>query len=222
VDETIVATPWWARVAVWTALPAAGAGLGWVIRAVPGWVLRIPFVPVRGPLRLVDRLDEPWATLGAVALGTIAGLVLAGLVDRESLTVRISGTQVTLTRPGTTRAVPRSAVAVAYREGDQLVLLGPTGREVAREPSHLSVARLAAAFGTVWSAQDPYAGSYRRWVPDLPDVPAEAAALFAARQQALDKGDSDDARDLREELARLGFVLHDRKKRQHFRRVEGP
>ncbi|GAA3915381.1 YqeB family protein [Actinoplanes auranticolor] len=220
-NETIVATPVWVRAAVWTALPAAGAGLGWVVRELPGWILRIPFVPMRGPLRLVDRWGEPEATIGAVLLGAIAGLVLAGLVDRESLTVRLSGTEVTLTRPGTTRTVPRGAVAVAYREGDQLVLLGPTGREVAREPSHLPVARLAAAFGTVWAAQDPYEGSYRRWVPDLPDVPAEAAALFAARQQALDKGDSDDARDLREELARLGFVVRDRRKRQHFRRAEG-
>jgi hypothetical protein len=219
-DETIVATPLWARAAAWTGLPAAGAGLGWVLHQLPGWLLRIPFVPMRGPLRLVDRLSEPEATIGALLLGTIAGLILAGLADRESLTVRLSGTEVTLTRPGTTRTVPRSAVAVAYRDGDQLVLLGRTGRELAREPSHLSAGRLAPAFGPAWSAQDPYAGAYRRWVPDLPDVPAEAAAIFAARQQALDRGDEDDARELRDELGRLGFVVRDQKKRQHFRRTD--
>ena len=219
-DETTVATPLWARVAVWTALPAAGAGLGWVVHELPMWLLRVPFLPMRGPLRLVDRLGEPAATIGALLLGGLAGLVLAGLVDRESLTVRLSATTVTLTRPGTTRTVPRGEVAVAYREGDQLVLLGRTGRELAREPAHLSSRRLAPAFGPVWSARDPYADAYRRWVPDLPDVPAEAAALFAARQRALDRGDADDARELRDELGRLGFVVRDAKKRQHFRRTE--
>ncbi|WP_125810880.1 hypothetical protein [Actinoplanes sp. ATCC 53533] len=220
-NETIVATPWWARLAVWATVPAAGAGLGWVVHQLPEWLLRLPWAPMRGPLRAVDRLPEPGATIGALLLGAIAGLVLAALIDQESLTVRISGTEVTLTRPGKTRTVPRGEVAVAYREGDQLVLLGRTGRELAREPSHLAPARLAPAFGTAWAEQDPYAGSYRRWVPDLPDVPAEAAALFAARQQALDRGDGDDARELRDELARLGFVARDEKKRQHFRRTDG-
>ncbi|GIE47910.1 hypothetical protein Ani05nite_14440 [Amorphoplanes nipponensis] len=219
-DETIVATPVWARAAVWTGGPAAGAGVGWALHELPGWLLRVPWLPLRGPLRLVDRLDEPAATFGALLLGAVAGLVLAGLIDRESLTVRLSRTEVTLTRPGTSRTVPRDAVAVAYPERDQLVLLGRTGRELAREPSHLDAGRLAAAFGPAWSARDPYAGSYHRWVPDRPDVPGEAAALFAARQRALDRGDGDDARELRDELARLGFVLRDEKKRQHFRRTD--
>ena len=61
--------------------------------------------------------------------------------------------------------------------------------------------------------------TYRRWVPGLPQVPAEAEALFAARQQALDKRDDRDIRELRAELARLGFVIHDDHRRQHFRRA---
>jgi hypothetical protein len=220
--ETTAATSIWIRAGVWTALPVAGAGLGWVVlHQLPDWLLRIPFIPMRGPLRLLDRFDEPWATTGALLLGAAAGLVLAGLIDRESLTVRISGTEVTLHRPGTTRTVPRGEVAVAYQERDQLVLLGRTGRELAREPANTSAGKLAAAFGSVWSDHDPYAGSYRRWVPDLPDVPAEAEAHFAARQRALERGDADDARELRDELARLGFVVRDEKKRQHFRRTDG-
>ena len=218
-DETIVATPVWLRAAVWTGLPAAGAGLGWVLHQLPGWLLRIPFLPARGPLRMLDRLSEPEATIGALLLGALGGLVLAGLADRESLTVRLSRTEIVLTRPGATSTVPRAEVTAAYPDGDQLVLLGRDGRELARQPSHLPAARLAPAFGPSWSPQDPYADSYRRWVPDLPDVPAEAAALFAARQRALDRGDGDDARELRDELGRLGFVLRDVKKRQHFRRT---
>ncbi|MET8149717.1 hypothetical protein ACIBSW_29125 [Actinoplanes sp. NPDC049668] len=216
-DSTTVATPVWARAATWAALPAGGAGLGWVVHQLPDWILRIPFAPMRGPFRLAARLPEPEATIGALLLGTLAGLVLAFLADRESLSVRMSHSEVTLKRPGTVRTVPRAEVAVAYRERDRLVLLGRTGRELAREPSHLSSARLATLFGPAWSDRDPYADAYRRWVPGLPDVPAEAEALFLARQRALDGGDGDDAAELRGELARLGFVTRDEKKRQHFR-----
>ena len=99
------------------------------------------------------------------------------------------------------------------------MLLGRTGAELAREPSHLSARRLAPVFGAAWSPRDPYTDAYRRWVPDLPDIPPEVAALFAARQRALDRGDGDDARELRDELGRLGFVVRDTGKRQHFRRT---
>lgn len=94
----------WARAAVWTGVPAAGAGLGWVIHQLPGWILRIPFVPMRGPLRLAARLPEPEATIGALLLGALGGLVLAFLVDLESMTVRMSRTEVTLTEEA---ALPR-------------------------------------------------------------------------------------------------------------------
>ena len=214
-----MATPVWLRVVVWAGLPAAGAGLGWVVHELPSWILRIPFAPMRGPFKLAARLPEPEATVVAVAVGALLGLALAWLVDKEALSVRVTRTEVVLTRPGVRREVPREEVAVAYRDGDHLVLLGRSGRELAREPSLVGWRRFAGLFGAAWSTRDPYADSYRRWVPGLPDLPAEAEALLAARQKALAGRDTDDARQLREELARLGFVLRDEKKRQHFRRV---
>ena len=219
IDETTVTTPAWLRAAVWTALPAAGAGLGWVVHELPAWILRIPFAPMRGPFKLAERLPEPEATIVAMAVGALLALALARLVDKEALSVRATRTDVVLTRPGVRREVPRDEVAVAYRDHDHLVLLGRDGRELAREPSLVGWRRFAGLFGAAWSAGDPYADSYRRWVPGLPDVPAEAEALLTARQKALDGRDADDARQLREELARLGLVLRDEKKRQHFRRV---
>ena len=102
------------------------------------------------------------------------------------------------------------------------MLLGRTGRELAREPSTFAPKRLAPAFrsqGIAWSDQDPYADAYRRWIPDSPDVPADANAVFAARQEALKSGDERDIAELREELGRLGFVVRDDRKRQYWRRV---
>jgi hypothetical protein len=223
-QTTTVATPVWLRAAVWTGLPAAGAVLLLGVDRLADVVVRLPWAPMRGPFRLVQDLPEPQATIGALALGAIAGLILAWFVDAESLTVRLSGRAVVLTRPGVTRTVPRPDVAVAFRDNDKLVLLGHTGRELAREPSHLSVERLAAAFrsqGIAWSGRDPYADAYRRWIPDSPDVPADANAVFAARQEALRTGDDRDLTELREELARLGFVVRDDRKRQYWRRVDG-
>jgi hypothetical protein len=217
-QTTNVPTPWWARVLVWTCLPAVGAALLFVVIRV---AVRLP---LPGPFNLARELPEPAATIVATALGGLLGLVLAGLVDRESLTLRITTAEVVLTRPGTTVTVPRAEVIVAFPDRDQLVLLGRTGRELAREPCHLSARRLRAAFaanGVAWADQDPYLSSYRRWVPDLPDLPATAHALLAARQKAVDSGDDTDKRELRAELGRLGYVVRDDRKRQYWRRAEG-
>jgi hypothetical protein len=215
---TTVPTPWWVRLIAWLGLPAAGAALLLLAVRVVGWV------PLPGPFDLVRSLPEPWATYGGLAVGVVLGLVLASFVDQESLTVRITGEEVVLTRPGTTRHVPRGEIAVAFRDRDRLVLLGRTGRELAREPCHLSARKLRQAFsdhGIAWADQDPYAAAYHRWVPDLPDLNPTANALFAARQKALTSGDESELRELREELGRLGYVVRDERKRQYWRKADG-
>jgi hypothetical protein len=215
---TIVPTPRWARVLGWLGLPVAGAAvLLLAVRAVR-------WLPLPGPLGLLRELPSTAATMGAAALGAFLGLVLAALADRESLTVRITQAEVVLTRPGATVAVPRREVAVAFRDRDQLVLLSQTGRELAREPSHLAAGRLRPAFtanGVDWADRDPYLAVYRRWVPDLPELPPTAHALLAARQKAIDSGDDSDRRELRDELGRLGYVVRDDHKRQYWRRADG-
>jgi len=224
-QTTTVATPIWSRVAVWTALPVAGAALLVGLDRAAGWIAGIPWAPMRGPFRLIENIPEPQATIGALALGAVLALILAYYVDAESMTVRLTGREVVLHRPGRTRTVPRADVAVAFREKDKLVLLGRTGRELARDISHLPAKRLEPAFraqGIAWSGHDPYAGTYRRWIPASPDVPADANAVFAARQEALKSGDERDQTELREELGRLGFVVRDDHKRQYWRRVEAP
>ena len=215
---TTVPTPRLVRVLVWLGLPAVGAALLLFAVRVLDWL------PFSGPFGVLRHLSPGLGTIVALAAGAVLGLVLAALVDRESLTVRLTGTEVLLTRPGTTRAVPRGEVAVAFRDRDQLVLLGRTGRELAREPCHLAAPRLRAAFaqhGVPWVDDDPYRAAYRRWVPGLPDVPAAADAIFAARQQAVEAGDDGDRRELREELGRLGIVVRDRGRRQYWRKADG-
>ncbi|WP_262402770.1 hypothetical protein [Actinomadura sp. CNU-125] len=102
------------------------------------------------------------------------------------------------------------------------MLLGHAGGELYRQECDLSFRRVAEAFtehGYLWADADPHKNEYRRWVPDLPDLPRGANALLKARQKPLkEKGsDAEDVRELRDELARLGVVVRDQKRRQYVR-----
>jgi len=213
-----VPTPFWARVLLWLGLPVVAASILFLVVRAAWWL------PLPGPLRVIRELPGVPATVVAVAVGTLAGLTLAVLADRESLTVRLTPTEVVLSRPGSVRSVPLPEVAVAFPDRDDLVLLGHTGRELAREPSLVSPQRLREPFtahGIPWADADPYLASYRRWVPGLPELPETAHALLTARQKALESGDGRDVQELRDELGRLGYAVRDDHKRQYWRRADG-
>ena len=218
-DDATVAHPRWGLALLWITLPAAGVALGRFLTWAVRWLAGQRWAPLPGPVRAVTELPEPPVTIGGALIGALAGLVLAGFVHQEMLRVTVSRTEVTLARPGTTRVVDRAAMAVAFLDRDRLVLLDRVGAELAREPSHLPAGRLAAAFGPAWADRDPYADSYRRWVPESPELPPGARALLTARERALKAGDSHDIAELRDELARLGIVVRDESTRQYWRRV---
>jgi hypothetical protein len=124
---------------------------------------------------------------------------------------------------GSSRRVPRASTGAVFLDGKQLVLLGHATDELAREGGDLPDAkRLQAAFlahGFPWLTADPHQDEYRRWVEDLPELPAGADAIFRARARALDRGDKEDAEQLRQELGRLGIVVREVGKRQFWRRT---
>lgn len=231
-NETVVSERAWVRVLMWTGLPLLGAGAGWLLKSMAGWVASLPWAPLQGPFELADRLiasfGEPQATIGALAIGAVAGLVLAFIAEQESLTVAVSHDQVSIKRGEHSSRIERTSVNAVFLDGKQLVLLGRSGEELAREASDLDTDRLRGAFqahGYPWLADgDPYKDEYRLWVEDTPALPAGADALLKARARALDRGGDgkDDAAELRAELARLGIVVREEKKRQYWRRTEQP
>jgi hypothetical protein len=223
--ETTVADPGWTNGLWWVVLTLLGAVAGWLVRLLTGWVAGLPWVPLPGPLELLARLPEPAATLGAVGLGAAAGLYFAYQGQRESLTVTLSPARVAMTRDGATTELTRGSVDAVFIDRKQLVLLGAAGQELHRVPSDLDAGRLRAAFethGYSWRPADPYQEHYRRWVPGTPDLPAAVNALLAARERALGRRDSDDAAELRTELARLGIVVREEQQRQFWRRHATP
>lgn len=207
-------------VARWVGLPLGGAALLWPLKLLVGWLVTLPWVPFKGPLRLIDSIPEPWGTLGAVAVGLAGGLVLALMWHGERLGVTVSPERILLEGDEYAATFERADVAAVFVDKKQLVLLGHDTGELARRPSELEVTALKAVFTRFdypWRDGDPHAGEYRRWVPDIPGLPPGANALLAARAKRLNSLDDTDAKELRAELVKLGVIVRDEKKKQYWR-----
>ncbi|MFF8938766.1 hypothetical protein ACF08O_29415 [Streptomyces paradoxus] len=202
---------------------ACGAVAGALLPLLARLLLTLPWAPLEGPAELLTSVPEPALTLGTIAVGVLGGLLLGFTAVHESLSVRVSGTHVTLAVRDGSQEFTREEISVLFRDGKQLVLLGPDGMERARERCGLPWQRLADALtehGYAWVEQDPYRAEFRRWVPGTPGLPPGADALLRARAQAREhEDDARDARELRDELLRLGVVVRDEEKRQYWRLV---
>ncbi|MGW1373045.1 YqeB family protein [Streptomyces sp. NPDC002446] len=222
---TVLGRSVWGTVCVYAVCVLAGAGVGWLAGLLADWLVSLPWAPLQGPARLLASIPGPWLP----AAGAVAGLVVGLVAQHEELVIRLSDERVVLTRKGRDREFPYDAIATVCRDGKHHVLLGRDGGELAREECDLDAGRLSGAFaehGYAWADGDPYEAEFRRWVPDTPELPDAANAFLSARQGALEKkGPSgDDVRELRDELARLGVVVRDEKRRQYWRtfRQSGP
>ncbi|MBB5959936.1 hypothetical protein FHS29_006558 [Saccharothrix tamanrassetensis] len=217
---TVVTEPGRQVALVWAGLPVLGAAVLWGVQAGADWVVSLPFAPLHGPFELVASIPEPQATFGAIGLGLLVGFVVAFMAAAERLSVEIADESVILNRGGTERMLDRTQVSGVFLEGKKLVVLGLGTEELARETSDLRGTDLADAFqrhGYPWLTEDPYRGEYRRWVDDMPGLPPGGNALLRARAKALKKNDTEDANQLRTELARLGVVVREDRKRQFWR-----
>ncbi len=206
------------RLVRWAGLPVAGAVVVWLLKLLANWAVTLPWTPFRGPLELADSIPEPWATVGALGVGFVGGLVLALVAHGERLDVTVSPERVRLVGDEYDETFARDDVTAVFVDRNQLVLLGSDTAELARRPSELDVAALRAAFtrhGFPWRDGDPHADEYRRWVPGAEGPPPGANALLTAREK-----NPDDADELRAELARLGVIVRDEKRKQYWRPAE--
>jgi hypothetical protein len=215
---TVVGGSAWRTVSVYLVFALVGAGAGWLVGVLADWLVTLPWAPMQGPARLVASIPAPWLPVA----GSVAGLVLGLVAQYEQLAIRLSDDRVVFTSKGREEEFARDTVAGAFQDGKHLVLLGHDGGELARQECDVDVGRVAGAFtahGYAWADADPYKDEFRRWVPDTPGLPGGADAVLKARQKSLEKkGASDgDVQDLRAELARLGVVVRDEKRRQYWR-----
>ncbi|MFK8848670.1 hypothetical protein [Streptomyces sp. Ac-502] len=223
-DRTTVGPTTSERAVLWAGFPILGAVALWLAGRAAGWVASLPWAPFQGLFKLVASAPEPLLSIGAAVAGALVGLAMAFFADLEYVTADIGPDEAALTVDRVTRTVPRAATAAVFQDGKNLVLLGHDSAELARLHGDFDTERFAAAFelhGYPWRPDgDPYAADFRRWVAAQPDLSSEAHALLKARAHALKKDQKKDAEQLREELARLGIVVRDdKKKAQHWRRV---
>ncbi|MEU3723303.1 hypothetical protein [Streptomyces sp. NPDC031705] len=222
-ESTEVSEPLWGQVLVCLVFGLVGAGICWLAKALAKWVVTLPWAPMQGPAKLVSAIPEPGLTIGAIVLGGLAGLIAGFLVKFSELSVTVSDTRVLFTRKGESQEFAGSDIAMAFRDGKQLVLLGHGTEELAREDCDQDRRRLADAFtghGYAWAEEDPHKAEFQLWVPESPHLPAQAHALFKARQQFLKKpGSAEELEELRRDLQRLDLVVCDRSKRQYWRRL---
>lgn len=220
-QPVVVKDPLWVTLLMWVGFPLVGTGLGWALKAAAGWVASLKWAPWQGPFKLVDSLPEPQGTIGALAVGALAGLVFAFFGWAESLTVTVAVDKVTFKRGDKVQELDRGPIRGVFHDNKHLVLLGPATEELAREKSDLDGPVLERAFrehGYPWIAGgDPYAGRFRRWVEADPALSGSANAVLKARGQALRDDKAEDAAELRAELAKLGVVVRDDKKKQYWR-----
>jgi len=212
------------QVTIVSAFAVVPAVLGWFLPDLVGWALGLPLIPFRAVLRLLDETPEPWLSVGGSGLGLLIGGWVGVLAVVESLAITLTDDQIRLKINGTTRTFDRAQIAAAFLDAQQLVLLGPDTRELAREKPEVSGEAVAAGFrahGYPWREADPYRDAFRLWVPELPGLPAGANALLSARARARAKKQKDDAQELRREAAALGVVVRDEGNRQYWRLVPG-
>lgn len=199
-----------------------GVALGWFLPELTRWALDLPWIPLQGPLRLLDSAPDPWLHLGAAGLGLLAGAWIGVAAITESLAITLTDQQVELRIKGATRTFPRTQIGSVFLDGKRLVLLDRTTRELAREKPETSGRALAAGFrahGYPWTDADPYLGQYRLWVPQMPGLPDGVNALLSARARALEKKQADDVAELGREVSRLGVAVRDQENRQYWRRI---
>lgn len=203
---------------------AAGLVLGYFLPQLASWALKLPWVPFEGPLKLINSFSGIWLNMIIALLGLIVGLVVASVAVKETLVVTITDEEVQLDKDGHKQTIGQKEIDTVFLDEKQLVILGKSGYELAREKIDESPKMVVYGFkrhGYSWSSEgDPFKYEYRRWVPDTPDISTTANALMRAREIALQKKDVKDIKDLRNELIKLGYIVREEEARQYWRKVQ--
>lgn len=197
--------------------------IGYFLPRIAAWAVTLPWLPFEGLIKLINSFNGPWLTIIMAVLGLIAGLVIAYIAIKESLIITITDQEVQLKKDENTQTIALKDIDTVFFDGKQLVILGISGFELAREKNDESAIQVAKAFkkhGYPFSSEGgPFKDEYIRWVLDTPDISLAANALMRAREKALQKKEAEDIKDLRNELAKLGYIVRDEGTRQYWRRV---
>lgn len=225
-ERTVIGHSTTDTVVLFGGLALIGLVIGFFLPRIADWAAEQKWVPFKGPLELIAGWDGWWVVTSCIALGLVAGVVLAGMALEDTLKVTVTDRSVEFLRNQQTVTVPREQVRVAFLDGKEIVLQDATSRELAREKHDQlksDAKQIPPAFrahGYPWSdAGDPHADRFRRWIEDEPELPPAVNAVLKARSKAFDQGDKGkaDLRELRDEVTKLGYTVKDKEKKQYWR-----
>lgn len=206
---------------VWLGFPLVGALAGGLLALLLDWALGLSWVPLQGPLELVDEVTGDWTLPVLIGLGVLLGLGVALAAQHDVARVAVAADAITLTDGGREQRVERAEVAAVFAEKGHVIVQDARGRRRASARlEDLSEQQVRDAFtthGYAWVDADPHAEEFSRWVPDAPSLPPGANAVLVARQKALESNNGHDAEEFRLELEKLGVVVRDEGDRQYWR-----
>lgn len=203
---------------------ALGGSIGWFIPAIAAWVLTLPIVPMEKLFLLITSFDSLWVSIVATMIGIIAGILLAFIIFEESLEVAIFDNSLRLKLGDNIETIEKKDILAIYLENKQLVILDLNSNELYRGFIETKEDNVQEAFQTYqypWKEKDPFNDQYQRWVLGHPDFPEKINALLYAREHALKEKKKEDAKYLREDLAKLGVVIRDERNGQYVRLAKG-
>lgn len=219
---TVVKHSFWYHAFLWIAFPLVGAGVGWLLSELPGWVEGKP-VPFGGVFEMLDDLSGPLLTIILIVLGIVAGVLVTLTAYDEVVALTITDTDVEVKVSDKTRAFRRDQIDAVFTDGKTLVLQARDTSELVRQKADHKPARLKAAFEAhryPWFDADPHEADFTRWVDGVPGLGEHANAVLRARQVALDEDKTADIVELLGEAAKLGVVVRTVKKRQYWRNAQ--
>ncbi|MFE0020028.1 hypothetical protein [Amycolatopsis sp. NPDC059021] len=155
--ETVIDEPGWVRQGSWFVCPLVGAAIGGGLYAIASWVVSLAWFPWQKPFQLIAQIPKPWALVGLLVLGLVAGWLFAAVWADQRLIVTVAPGSVRLQRGKKKRRIEAEVTAV-FKDDKELVLLGVEGRELVREKTDLSETDLAKGFtghGFPWLDEPP-------------------------------------------------------------------
>ncbi|MGW2091885.1 YqeB family protein [Promicromonospora sukumoe] len=203
---------------------ALGLVLGWFAAPIAGWLaglvdatpLPVPRLPT-----LIESLSLPW-TLGILGgLGLVGGAFIAFMTVGEAPVLTVADDHVEHQQEEREVWVERSDVGAAFRDKEDLVLLGPDGGLRARlDTDTLSAEKVQEALtrhGWPWHDADPHEQRFERWVDGRPGF--TAAEHEVLRRRLEERKDAAARRQADADLAALGLVARVRDDRVQVRRT---
>lgn len=193
---------------------------GWFIPVIANALLNFEIIPYIKIVEFIASFEHTKTSIIATIIGVIIAVIFAIAIIVESLKVTITPQNIMLTVKDKTETIDKKEISAIFMDKRELVILGPHSNELYREEFDVKKAKVKEAFQYYrypWYDEDPYIDEYERWVKDHPDFPEKINALLKARQVALEDDETDEAKQLRRDLAKLGVVIKDKKKAQYVR-----